>query len=74
MLVPMQEPVLPVCVPLDGSEFHFFSDYIVAYHMLVAVRGSGGTSKRVIFTVYMYKRKLNQQKVEEVVVKVDGVT
>ena len=42
--------------------------------MLVSVRGSGGTSKRVIFTVYMYKRKLNQQKVEEVVVKVDGVT
>ena len=34
--------------------------------------GSLGTSKRVIFTVY--KRKFNQQKVEDVVVKVDGIT
>ena len=60
-------PILPVHVPLNGAEVHFYSD-ACGHHMSVSVMTR--TTKTAIFTVY--KGKFQQPKVTQVVVKLDS--
>ena len=62
-------PILPVNVPLNGKEVHFYSD-ACGHHMSVFVMTQ--VVKTAIFKVY--KGNFQQPKVTKVVIKLDGAT
>ena len=74
-------PILPVHVPLDGEEIHFYSEPF-GHHISVSAGRSVSEELSdefddilkdiVVFTVY--KEKFHQLKLTNIVVKLDGVT
>ena len=63
-------PILPVDVPLDGNQVHFYTEPLG--HHMSAKRVRHLLNMSVFFTVY--KGKFDQPKVTNVVVKINGVT